>query len=85
MFSLIKYYFVYELDNKTKIIKNKMSIKVAVRLRPFNTREIDRGEKEPIINMVVKLNISYTISFFLIKLQIIFLIYALHSKLLFVP
>jgi hypothetical protein len=31
-----------------------MSIKVAVRLRPFNAREIDRGEKEPIIQMVNK-------------------------------
>jgi len=31
-----------------------MSIKVAVRLRPFNAREIDRGENEPIIQMVIK-------------------------------
>lgn len=31
-----------------------MSIKVAVRLRPFNQREKDRNESEPIIDMVNK-------------------------------
>lgn len=30
-----------------------MSIKVAVRLRPFNQREKDRGEKESVIEMVI--------------------------------
>ncbi len=32
-----------------------MSIKVAVRLRPFNQREKDRNETEPIIDMVNKI------------------------------
>lgn len=36
-----------------------MSIKVAVRLRPFNAREIDRGEKEPIIQMVKVITINF--------------------------
>ena len=31
-----------------------MSIKVAVRVRPFNTREIDRGETVPVVKMVKK-------------------------------
>jgi len=29
-----------------------MSIKVAVRVRPFNTRELDRGETTPVMKMV---------------------------------
>lgn len=29
-----------------------MSIKVAVRLRPFNQREKERNEQEPVIDMV---------------------------------
>jgi hypothetical protein len=29
-----------------------MSIKVAVRVRPFNTRELDRGETTPVLKMV---------------------------------
>ena len=29
-----------------------MSIKVAVRVRPFNQRELDRGETEPVLKMV---------------------------------
>ena len=30
-----------------------MSIKVAVRLRPFNQRELDKHENQPIVDMVI--------------------------------
>ena len=31
-----------------------MSIKVAVRVRPFNTRELDKGETTAVVKMVKK-------------------------------
>lgn len=37
-----------------------MSIKVAVRLRPFNQREKEKNETESVIDMVNKTQISQT-------------------------